>query len=129
MIITDFLICNRDRHGANIEILLDEKEKARPVPLFDHGLSLLFSCYDNLESIRKFDIMEDRVVNNFIGSKSLEYNLRFIPKGENFFAGELKAKDKEKILKNLDGILPKEHLEKIWEMIWERWKKYVEVCN
>lgn len=129
MIITDFLICNRDRHGANIEILLDEKEKARPVPLFDHGLSLLFSCYDNLESIRKFDIMEDRVVNNFIGSKSLEYNLRFIPKGENFFAEELKAKDKEKILKNLDGILPKEHLEKIWEMIWERWKKYVEVCN
>ena len=74
-------------------------------------------------------MLEDRAVNDFIGSKSLEYNLRFIPKGENFFAGELKAKDKEKILKNLDGILPKEHLEKIWEMIWERWKKYVEVCN
>lgn len=34
-----FLICNRDRHGANIEILSDEKEKARPAPLFVHGLS------------------------------------------------------------------------------------------
>ena len=25
---------------------------------FDHGLSLLFSCYNDLESVRKFDILD-----------------------------------------------------------------------
>lgn len=29
MFVVDFLICNRDRHGANIEILLDEKDEPR----------------------------------------------------------------------------------------------------
>lgn len=56
MFIVDYLICNRDRHGANIEVLLDEKEEPRIEPLFDQGLLLLFSCYNDLESVRKFDI-------------------------------------------------------------------------
>ena len=129
MIIADYLICNRDRHGANIEILLDEKENPRPAPLFDHGLSLLFSCYNNLDSIRRFDILEDKIVNNFIGSKSLEYNLSLLPKGKSFFAGELKEEHRDKLLKGLEQTLPQEHLDKIWKMIWERWKKYVEICN
>lgn len=129
MFVVDYLICNRDRHGANIEILLDEKEQPRLAPLFDHGLSLLFSCYNSLDSVRRFDILEDRMVNNFIGSKSLEYNLELLPKGKKFFPGELKEYHREKILEGLKQVLPKEHLEKIWEMLWERWKKYVEVCN
>lgn len=129
MFAVDYLICNRDRHGANIEILLDENERPRLAPLFDHGLSLLFSCYNNLDSVRKFDVLEDRAVNNFIGSKSLEYNLSLIPKGKKFFSGELKMWHKEKILEGLEQVLPEEHLEKIWEMLWKRWKRYVEICN
>ncbi len=129
MFVVDYLICNRDRHGANIEILLDEKENPRPAPLFDHGLSFLFSCYDNLESIQKFDVLEDRIVNNFIGSKSLEYNLGLIPKGKKFFLGELKEEHEKELLSGMDQILPEVHLKKIWEMLWERWKKYVEICN
>ncbi|MCM1089118.1 MAG: hypothetical protein NC419_13260 [Muribaculaceae bacterium] len=129
MFVVDYLICNRDRHGANIEVLVDEKEKPRLAPLFDHGLSLLFSCYNDLESVRKFDILEDRAVNNFIGSKSLEYNLGLIPKGQIIFSGKLKEEDKEILVKELEQTLPKEHLDKIWVMIWERWKKYVEICH
>lgn len=129
MFIVDYLICNRDRHGVNIEVLLDEYDRPRLAPLFDHGLSFLFSCYDSLESVRKFNILEDRVVNNFVGSKSLEYNLRLLPEGRKFFKGELRIEHKKELLKGLDRVLPKEHLEKIWEMLWGRWKRYVEICN
>ena len=45
IIAVDFLILNRDRHGANIEVLRNARAKTiRIAPLFDHGLSLLFNC-------------------------------------------------------------------------------------
>lgn len=128
MLTIDYLICNRDRHGANIEVLIDEAGKVRPAPLFDQGLSLLFSSYGELESIRKYDVMEDKAVNNFIGSKSSEYNLRFIPKGICWFSGNIEECDRNKLLGGLDGVLHAEHLDKIWNMIWGRWKKYVQIC-
>ena len=31
MMAVDYLICNRDRHGANIEILVDEQGNKRPL--------------------------------------------------------------------------------------------------
>ena len=41
-ILTAYLILNRDRHGANIEVLRNSRKKTvRLAPLFDHGLSLL----------------------------------------------------------------------------------------
>lgn len=129
MLVVDYLICNRDRHGANIELLIDENGKARIAPLFDNGLSLLFSCYDNQENIRKYDVLEDKAVNNFIGAKSLEYNLRFIPRGKHPFKGTLREQNKKELLDGLDGILSSSHLEKIWEMIWERWRRYVQICH
>ena len=128
MFAVDYLICNRDRHGANIELLIDENENVRLAPLFDNGLSLLFSCYDNQERIEAFDIMEDRAVNNFIGARSAEYNLKLIPKGLRAFEGELHETDRDKLLADLDGILSSLHLEKIWNMIWERWKRYAQIC-
>lgn len=129
MMATDYLICNRDRHGANIEILVDENEEARPAPLFDHGVSLLFSCYGDQGSIRKFDVMEDRPVQSFIGSRSLEYNLCFLPKNRKIFGGFLRETDQERLLGDLGSVLSEEHLDKIWEMIWGRWKRYVQICN
>ena len=75
------------------------------------------------------DVLEDKVVNNFIGSKSLEYNLSLIPKGERFFSGKLNAEQEERLMEGLDQVLPEAHLKKIWEMIWKRWKRYVEICN
>lgn len=45
MFLIDYLVLNRDRHGANTEILRDEKSRTdRPAPLFDHGISLLCRC-------------------------------------------------------------------------------------
>lgn len=61
MLLVDFLILNRDRHGANIEVLRDSTGAVHPAPLFDHGLSLL--CRSKTpEEIRSFDVMEDRKV-------------------------------------------------------------------
>lgn len=128
MFVVDYLICNRDRHGANIELLIDDNDRVRIAPLFDNGVSLLFSCYNNQESIRKYDVLADKAVNNFVGARSLEYNLQFIPKGKRFFAGVLQEKHKEVLLDGLYGILSEIHVEKIWEMISERWKRYVQIC-
>ena len=39
-------------------------------PFFDHGLSLVFSCYDNEDAVRDFDVMKDYPVNNYFFAKS-----------------------------------------------------------
>lgn len=49
-------------------------------PLFDHGVSLLFSCYDNEEMASEYDVMKDRMCNNYFFTRSLEENLNYIPK-------------------------------------------------
>ena len=59
MLLVDYLICNRDRHGANIEILIDSKGNVRPSPFFDQGLSLLFSTYGDMKSIAKYDRLSE----------------------------------------------------------------------
>lgn len=129
MLVVDYLICNRDRHGANVELLVDKKGTVRPAPLFDHGCSLLFSCYDDIEYVRKFDVMQDRPTNNFIGSRSPEYNLSLVPRDELIIPRKLQREDEAVLLDGLDGILPKEHLDKIWQMIWGRWQRYAEICH
>ena len=129
MMLVDYFICNRDRHGANIEILIDESGAARPAPLFDQGVSLLYSCYDDPGAVRKFDVMEDRPVNNFIGSRSLEYNLQLVPRSGHWFDGALQKTDREKLLDGLDVILPKELLDKVWDMLWRRWNRYAELLD
>ncbi len=59
MLLVDYLILNRDRHGANIEILRNRRSgRTAPAPLFDHGLSLLYSCRDEREA-ENFDVMRD----------------------------------------------------------------------
>ena len=128
MMAVDYLICNRDRHGANIELLVDSNGSVRPAPIFDHGCSLLFSCYSNLKSIEKFDVMEEGAVNNFIGSRSLEYNLQLLPKGKKLFKGNLTESDKETLLEGVKSLLPFQHTEKIWNMLWERWDYFAKIC-
>ena len=45
MLIVDYLILNRDRHGANIEVLRNSRKKTICLAsLFDHGLSLCFAA-------------------------------------------------------------------------------------
>lgn len=122
MLAVDFLILNRDRHGANIEVLRNARKRSlRIAPLFDHGLSLLCSCYSE-EQIKKFDIMEDKPCQNFIGSRLTLENLNLIQNKASIFKNRLTENDRGIIFKDLQNTLSAEHMDKIWEMIDTRWR-------
>lgn len=128
MLAVDFLIMNRDRHGANIEVLRDSRRKTlRIAPLFDHGLSFLCSCINEKE-IEDFDISLDRPCQNYIGSRSTLQNLSMI-ENKMLFKNALQPSDKRILFENLDVIITAQHMDKIWNMLWERWKQYESFCN
>ena len=128
MLVVDYLILNRDRHGANIEVLRNSRKKTmRLAPLFDHGLSLLSRCPE--DKVASFDVMEDRPCNNHIGSKSTWENLKLIPADKMPKLNALRERDRQVILEGLDGIIPKALQDKIWEMLWRRWCAYEDFCN
>ena len=129
MLVVDFLILNRDRHGANIEVLRNSKEKTlRLAPVFDHGLSLLFSCQTK-KAVDEFDVMQDRQIQCFVGGNSAQKNLELIPKKELPQFHPLKEEHRNELLGGLEGIVPQYLLDKIWAMIWERWLYYEDFCN
>lgn len=129
MLVVDFLILNRDRHGANIEVLRNSKKKElRLAPLFDHGLSLIFNCLDE-QSVKSFDIMQDKVVQCFVGSRSTLENLKLIPADQIPDLRPLREQDKSTLFADLDGAIGQVWLNKIWEMIWKRWCVYEDFCN
>ena len=90
-------------------------------PLFDQGVSLLFSTYGDEKLLKETDVMRDFPVNNYIGSKSLEYNLSLIPKEYDLQIWKLKIEDQDYIFSGIDHALSEIHRNKIWEMIWKRW--------
>lgn len=129
MLVVDFLILNRDRHGANIEILRNNKKKTvRLAPLFDHGLSLIFHCQQE-EDVKHFDVLQDRAVQSFVGSRSAMDNLHLIPRDRIPELRRLERTDREKIFLDLETIIPELWQDKIWEMIWKRWEVYESFCN
>ncbi|MBQ0100563.1 MAG: hypothetical protein KBS39_03560 [Lachnospiraceae bacterium] len=129
MLAVDFLILNRDRHGANIEVLRDrKKKKIRLAPLFDQGVSLLSRC-ETEEAIESFDVTADLPVQCFVGSRSAKENLKLIPPDRMPRFSPLKESDKARLLDGLDGILTPRLQEKIWDMIWKRWCFYEDFCN
>ncbi len=129
MFLVDYLVANRDRHGGNLEVLRQGDKEMRLAPLFDQGVSLLCSTYGEEKQIEEFDVLRDLPVNNFIGSRSLEYNLSLIPSKYDLKIAELLETDREYILNGLDEILSRNHLTKIWQMIWKRWCRYEEICG
>lgn len=129
MLAVDYLILNRDRHGANIEVLRDgRKHSIRIAPLFDHGLSLLCTCYGD-EEIARFDVMSDKPCQNFIGGRSTLENLNLIRDKGNVFSSKLEQKHREILFKDLELVLSEVHREKIWNMLWSRWCEYEKLCN
>ena len=57
MLLVDFLILNRDRHGANLEVMKNNRiRELYLAPLFDHGLSLLSRCSVFWEAVRQQEI-------------------------------------------------------------------------
>lgn len=129
MLVVDYLILNRDRHGANIEVLRRSSQKTvRLAPLFDHGLSLVFNCLKE-EHINKFDVMEDRPIQCFVGSRSAQENLNLIPENKLPKLHSLRETDDKVLFEGLEEILPDLWRNKIWEMIWKRWCYYEDFCN
>ena len=106
MLVVDFLIINRDRHGANIEVIRNKYTgDIGLAPLFDHGLSLVYSCGTEKE-VEEFDSMRDIPVQCYVGSKSAYNNLNIIPKSKLPKLRRLDENDMEYIFKDLQGIFP-----------------------
>lgn len=129
MFLIDYLVANRDRHGGNIEVLRDRDDKLRLAPLFDQGVSLVFSSYGDERQIEDFDVMKDFAVNSYIGSRSLEFNLSLIPSDFDLKIAKIKEQDQEYILSGIENVLSDVHMKKIWQMIWRRWCRYEEICD
>lgn len=77
----------------------------------------------------KFDIMQDRPVQCFVGSYYAQQNLQLIPREKMPQLHPLQEKHKAILLEGLDGIIPRYLQEKIWNMIWKRWLYYENFCN
>ena len=129
MLVVDYLILNRDRHGANIEVLRNRNTKTvRLAPLFDHGISLFSRCKD-LSAVLKEDIMADKPVQCFVGSNSAHENLALIPEGKQPVQNKLTEKDRDVLIDGLDMAMDIRWLDRIWEMIWKRWQAYEDFCD
>ena len=120
MLMTDYLILNRDRHGANIEVLKSKATKnVRLAPMFDHGLSLIFSCKDD-EDIRNFDVLEDKKIQCFLGGNSAYENLKLIPKNKMPNISKLKSLTEDILFNGIENIVSDEWKNKVFEMINKR---------
>ena len=129
MLVVDYLILNRDRHGANMEVLRNQRKKTiRLAPLFDHGLSLLSRC-ESTEAMLREDVMADKPVQCFVGSRSSWENLRLIPRDRRPPLHPLTENDRAILLEGLSEALDQQWLDRIWEMIWKRWQAYEDLCN
>lgn len=129
MLAVDYLILNRDRHGANIEVLRNAGAKTlRIAPLFDHGLSLLFPC-TSAEEAQNYDVLEDKKCGNFIGSSSCRENLSLIKNIGGVFSKPLRSSDRDALFEDLDDVLPEVFFDKIWEMIYGRFEILEDLSN
>lgn len=121
MIIVDYLIMNRDRQSNNIFLLKNKYNKEiRLAPLFDHGLSLLYNCWNKTE-VENFKVLEDEISQLYIGDYKVSSGLSYLDTSKQFSIGELKISDKQKLIDNLDCYIPKYTLDKTWLMLWQRW--------
>lgn len=120
--IADYIIMNRDRHGANIEVL-NSNGKIRIAPLFDNGLSFVCSMTPDIPNVKKqiksFDPLTDMPVNNFIGYRSLFSNLGYIDNP--IKVHKLTKADRRAIFYNLSETVDKVYLDKIWQIIVYRY--------
>lgn len=124
MLAVDYLILNRDRHGANIEVLRNARAHTiRIAPLFDHGLSLIYPCMTD-SAAQKINELEDKKCQNFIGTFSCYENLRLIKEPKSVFNGKLTEQDKMFLFDGLQSVLSQIFIDKIWDMIYERYLIY-----
>ena len=123
MLVTDYLILNRDRHGANIEVLRNSRTKTiRLAPLFDHGLSFVCRCQQESD-LDSFDVMADLRIQSFIGGHSSEDNLKLIPPDICLNLGSFTEASRSNLFYGLDHVLSDRYFDTIWRMLWGRWQR------
>lgn len=129
MLVVDFLILNRDRHGANIEVLRNKKKRTYSLaPLFDHGLSLVCRCHQE-DEVRKVNVLEEKQVQCFVGSRNTKENLLLIPPDQLPRLNRLSEGHRDMIMEDLEEALPAVWRDKIWEMLMRRYQAYEDFCN
>lgn len=122
MMLVDYLIANRDRHGSNIEVILSPDGSARLAPIFDNGLSFVAPFAGQRDAIEAFDPLRRIATTNYIGSRFLEDNLRDVAPVK--LSRELRADDRAWLFSGLKNAVPEYLIEKMWQIIWERWSYY-----
>lgn len=122
MFVLDYLINNIDRHGRNIEIMIDDRGKMRLAPLFDFGLSL-FSSKSDQDLTDKLD-SDHTLSNSFVGGANLRDNLGLIDTP--IALRELKMSDKEGVFEGLAGYISIERIEFLWRCLQRRFNVLLE---
>lgn len=122
MMLIDYLIANRDRHGSNIEVILSPDGSARLAPIFDNGLSFVAPFAGQRDATEAFDPLRRVATTNYIGSRFLEDNLRDAAPVK--LSRELSMGDRAVLFAGLEDAAPKYLIDKMWQIIWERWTYY-----
>ena len=126
MMLADFLCINRDRHGANIEVLISENS-VRLAPLFDNGISFLAPLEGRPELYAGFNPMDDLNTNNYLGSRSLFRNLELLDPLPQ--VDRLQPAWKDELFSGLENVIEEPLKEKIWSIVSERWNYYEKICD
>jgi len=123
MFLYDYIINNLDRHGANLEVILNSNKVA---PLFDNGSSL-YSATPIERLLLDGYYMDDSQVNNYIGSRSLLDNINKIDIPIKI--SKLTYSDKQFIFEDLEDILGIERINVTWEYIYRRYTYAKKIYN
>lgn len=118
MFVLDYLINNIDRHGRNVEILVDERGNMRLAPLFDFGLSLFSSKRD--EDLVDLLDSDHTLSNSFVGGSNLKGNLSLID--TQITLRELNMRHREAIFNGLDEYISQERIEFLWRFLMRRFE-------
>ena len=123
-LVVDYLILNRDRHGANLEVVRNPKARTlRLAPLYDHGLSLMFRARTDAQ-VAAFDVMADLPVQSFFATHSTRDNLGLVPPDKLPRFAPLRESDQTSLFDGLHDATTAQWRAKTWEMIWQRWCAY-----
>lgn len=117
MFVYDYIICNLDRHGKNIEVILKSRHQVKLAPLFDNSLTFLTNRPE--DEIRRIVYYNDRMkVNNYIGYPTLKENLSLIdkPLRINF----LRQNERKFLFQGLDEVTTKEFRDYVWYLLYRR---------
>ena len=118
VIIFDYLIMNIDRHGRNIEMIINGNQ-ITPSPIFDNGRCLTFGCGNRTYNIKKYDYKSPGMGNNFVGSIDLERNLSNVSR--QYILPELCDEIRPKLFHGLHSEFTSEHRDILWEALKYRY--------